>query len=332
MKHLVTGATGFIGSRVANQLIERGDSVVALTRSPENATDLPSDVDVVQGDITEKETLREPMADVDSVFHLAAWYQIGPGPENRRHAERVNVDGARNVFEMMAEQDVDRGVYVSTAGVYGETGEEPVDESYRPDPDLPSVYQRTKWRAHHEVAEPMIEDGLPLIIATIGGIYGKGDKAYGGTPRSGIQAYLEGDFPAIPSDFRIPWAHVADTADNLVAAMDQGTPGEEYIFGGDEATMEEFLAVVAAQTDKDPPLSVPRSVFSGLATLARGIETVTTLPENMRAENLGFLGSTHQRYDTSKVESALDIDHRSIDEGLPPVVEWEKEQLGMAEA
>lgn len=329
MKHLVTGGTGFIGARVVETLLDRGDSVVVLTRSPEDATDLPEGASIVEGDITEPDTLEDPMSEVDSVFHLAAWYQIGPGPENRRHAERVNIEGARNVFEAMADHDVDKGVYASTVGVYGETGPEPVDESYRPDPDLPSVYQRTKWRAHHEVAEPMIEEGLPLVIATIGGVYGPGDKPYGGTPRSGIRAFLEDDLPMIPSEFRLPWTHVSDTADSLVAAMDEGTPGEEYILGGDQATMPEFLSVAASVTDKEVPLTVPGSVFSVMVPLAKAAETVTTLPEGMRAENLDFFASTRQHFDTSKAATELGVDHRPLEDGLPPVVEWEKEQLGM---
>lgn len=68
-----------------------------------------------------------------------------------------------------------------------------------------------------------------------------------------------------------------------------------------------------------------------MVPLAKAAETVTTLPEGMRAENLDFFASTRQFFDTTKAAAALDVDHRSLEEGLPPVIEWEKEQLGIAE-
>src|SRR5438034_11608684 len=77
-KYFVTGATGFIGGRVTRQLVEAGHEVVAIARNPENARGLASiGVDVRRGDITSKDSLREPMAGADGVFHIAGWYKIG---------------------------------------------------------------------------------------------------------------------------------------------------------------------------------------------------------------------------------------------------------------
>ena len=74
MKYYVTGATGFIGGRVARQLIEAGHEVIAPVRTPAKAKDLADlGVTVVQGDVTGKESMRESMTGVDGVFHLAGW-------------------------------------------------------------------------------------------------------------------------------------------------------------------------------------------------------------------------------------------------------------------
>lgn len=71
-KYFVTGATGFVGSHVVEGLVDRGDSVTALTRDLSNADHLPDAVTVVEGDITQKESMRKAMEGVDGVFHIAA--------------------------------------------------------------------------------------------------------------------------------------------------------------------------------------------------------------------------------------------------------------------
>ncbi len=98
-RYFVTGATGFIGGEIVKQLIGRGHTVVALVRSPSKAGMLKAlGVEIHAGDITERETLRAPMAGVDGVFHVAAWYKVGVVDA---HADQINVDGTRNVLQAM---------------------------------------------------------------------------------------------------------------------------------------------------------------------------------------------------------------------------------------
>ena len=98
-RYFVTGATGFLGGELTKQLISRGHKVAALVRDPARAAVLRTlGVELHQGDITDRESLRAPMAGADGLYHCAAWYKVGvPGDE----AERINVDGTRHVLEMM---------------------------------------------------------------------------------------------------------------------------------------------------------------------------------------------------------------------------------------
>ncbi|MFB6113144.1 MAG: NAD-dependent epimerase/dehydratase family protein [Halodesulfurarchaeum sp.] len=333
MRVFVTGATGFIGSRLVRELLTRGEDVVLLTRDPDRAAELPEEVTVAQGDVTEKESMRDPMRGADQVYHIAAWYRIGPGPENTELARAINVDGTRNVLELLDELDVTKGVYTSTVATYGDTGGEVVDESYQANlEDLPTVYQRTKWRAHHRVAEPMMENGLPISIATLGGIYGPGEKATGGTVRAGVKRYLEGDLPMIPREFTIPWEHVDDTVTSLVRTMEHGEPGEEYIIGGDQRPMTAVFDIAEEITGVSTPTPVPAAVFRGLASIVGAVEQVYTPAEGLRMENLAFFGNGRIRLDTSKANRELDLDQRSLETGLEQYLEWELEQLDPTEA
>jgi dihydroflavonol-4-reductase len=325
MQYLVTGATGLVGSHVVHQLVEDGHDVVAVTRSVSNASHLPDDVTVAEGDITAKESLREPMAGVDGVFHIAAWAYVGPGPENEAKAKRINVEGTRNVLELMDELDVPKGVYTSTTGLYDDT-DEPVDESVDPEKPASPVYTRTKWRAHYEVARPMMDNGLPLVVVLPGNAFGRWDKPYG-TNRGVLRDYLQEDLPMIPRGWAFPFEHAADTARSHIRAMERGEPGEEYIVAGETRTMADVFAVAEDITGVPAPRAVSPSVFGVLATAMGLVERVTTPPEGLRAETLDFLSGKRVTVDNSKATQELGIDHRPLEAGLREYFEWEREQL-----
>ncbi len=312
MDYFVTGATGFIGTHLVERLLDDGHEVSALTGDEANAEHLPESVTVVEGDITEKESMREAMAGADGVFHLAAWFQIGPGPWNEAKAERINVEWTRNVLELIDELDIPKGVYASTVGVYGNTDGNHVDESYRSPNDFPSIYQETKWRAHYDVAEPMIDDGLPLVIATLGAIYGPGDKAYGGTPRTAFQGHLNQELPMIPADFSLPWDYVEDTAANLHQAMNARRPGEEYIIASEFRSVPEILGIVEDLTGIPAPRSAPSTLFAILSRGVSVVELVTRPPEGFASELLAFFTSGEVLVDNSKAERELGIEHRPV--------------------
>lgn len=329
MEYFVTGATGFIGTHLVERLVSDGHHVTALTRDRWNADHLPDAVTVAEGDITDKETMRDAMAGADGVFHLAAWFQIGPGPWNAEKARRINVDGTRNVLELLDELDVPNGVYVSTVGVYGNTGGEYVDESYRSPRSFPSVYQRTKWDARYEVAEPMMDDGLPLVVASLGAIYGPGDKSYGGTPRTGFQGLLRGDLPMVPDDFVLPFDYVEDTAAALDAAMQAGEPGEEYIVASEPRNITDVFEVAADLTGVEMPRSVPGSVFRWLGRGVGVLEPAVQPPEGFESEMLRFFGTGPVLVDNAKAQRELGIEHRPLEDGLREYLAWEVDQLGM---
>lgn len=110
MRYFVTGATGFIGGRLARKLVEMGHQVVTIARTPEKAGDLVAlGVEVHKGDLTDKESMRAPMTGADGVYHVAAWYKLGE--RDTSMAQAINVDGTRNVLELMRDLGVPKGVY-----------------------------------------------------------------------------------------------------------------------------------------------------------------------------------------------------------------------------
>lgn len=172
---LITGGTGFIGSRLAQRCLNEGFSVrvFAKTRTPseeKNASTLrDSGVDFVEGSITDRGALDKACRGIDTVFHLAAAQHEAEMP--RQYFHDVNVTGTRNVLEAATAAGVTRFVHGSTIGVYGEPNGKPVTEESPLAPD--NVYGETKLEAEHVVRE--FTDRLAVTVVRISETYGPGD-------------------------------------------------------------------------------------------------------------------------------------------------------------
>lgn len=315
MRYFVTGGTGFIGSHVVRQLRESGHGVIALVRDPRTpaAARLAAlGAELAPGDITEPATLRVPMQGVDGVFHLAAWYEVGT---DSRHAEAINVGGTRHVLEMMRELGIPRGVYTSTLAVNSDTGGRRVHETFRYDGPHLSVYDETKWRAHYEVARPMIAGGLPLIIVEPGAVYGPGDTSQLGELMRDAAA---GRFVVLPGGRSgLCWAHVEDTARAHLLAMERGERGESYIVAGPSHTYRyAFRAVARAAGRKLLAVFAPPILLRGAGRLATALEGRISLPPEYSAEALRVVAGTTYYGDNTKARKELGFAPRPLDRGL----------------
>jgi nucleoside-diphosphate-sugar epimerase len=327
MKYFVTGATGFIGGRVARQLLAAGHEVVALVRTPSAAQDLVTQgVKVHVGDITDKESLRTPMTGVDGVFHIAAWYKVGV--REKSQAETINVGGTRNVLEMMKELGIPKGVYTSTLAVFSDTRGQMVDESYTyTGPSFLSEYDRTKWKAHYEVARPLMQAGLPLVIVQPGLVYGPGDTS---VVHQGWMNYLRGKLPISPSGTTYCWGHVDDTAHGHLLAMEQGKVGESYIIAGPKySVLEAFTLAEQISGVPAPRLHPAPWMMKALASMIALIGTVFPLPEPYSAESIRSSAGVSYLGSNEKARRELGYAPRTLEQGLPETLEYEMQQLAM---
>jgi len=327
MKYFITGASGFIGGSVARQLVAAGHQVVALARTPSKANDLAKlGVQLHAGDITNKASMRAPMTGVDGVFHLAAWYKIGV--RDKRAAERINVQGTRNVLELMRDLQIPKGVYTSTVTIFSDTHGQMLDESYRHNGPWLSEYDRTKWLAHYSVALPMIEAGLPLVIVQPGATYGPGDT---GTLHDLWVQYLQRRMPMVPRQTGFSWAYVDDTARGHLLAMERGTPGESYIIAGPPYTLIEALDLAAQITGVPAPsMKAAPGMLKATAAVMGAVERVVPLPPAYSAEYLRVSAGTTYMGDNAKARRDLGLTMRPLEEGLRETLRYEMAQLGMS--
>jgi nucleoside-diphosphate-sugar epimerase len=304
-----------------------GHQVVALVRTPSKADALRAlGVILAEGDITDAGSLRAPMTGVDGVFHCAAWYKIGLAHGDT--ARRINVDGTRNVLHAMRDLGIPKGVYTSTLAVFSDTGGREVDESYyhHADPFL-SEYDRTKWRAHYEVALPLIREGLPLVIVQPGAIYGPGDTS---ALRTMFIDYLKRKLPAIPAKTAFSWGYIEDVAHAHVLALEQGRVGESYIICGPSHTLtevfeeaERITGVPAGRLHPGPGLLKAASGVMGV------VGRIVPLPAHLTAEGLRVLAGVTYTGSNAKARRELGYAPRSLAEGLRQTLTHEMRLLGM---
>jgi len=322
MRAFVTGATGFIGGHVARRLAETGWQVTALARSPENAGGLKDlGITLVPGDITEPSTLEGPMAKADAVFHLAAWYQLGV--TDRMKMFQINVKGTENVMAVASEAGVPKIVHCSSVAALGvhEPGEIP-DETHRHTGRYTSVYEETKWQAH-ELVHEFAAEGLPVVTVMPGAVYGPGDTSVLGVL---MRYYAKGWLIACPfMEAGVSWVRVEDVADGFLAAHDKGRPGEDYILGGDNATIREMLTRVAPLTGtKVPRFSLGPRLMRLSLPLSPIVGKILRQPPGIVRDGIESLTGSIE-FSSDKARRELGYAFRSVEEGIPETVEWYRE-------
>jgi len=323
--YVIPGATGFVGGALARSLRQAGHAVRAVVRDPARAGTLAAlGVELHQGDLTDKASLRSPMAGADGVFHVAGWYKVGQ--RDPRAAVAINVDGTRNVLEAMRELRVPKGVYTSTLAVNSDTRGRLVDESYRFAGRHLSVYDRTKAEAHH-IAERFMAEGLPLVIVQPGLIYGPGDTS---SIRTLWIRYLQRRLPMIPAGSAYCWAHIDDEVRGHELAMERGQPGRSYFLAGPAHTMVEALETAASITGIPAPrLRVPRGAFLAASAVARLVDRIIPLPPEYTGEGLRVLAGVTYLGSAALARTELGWRARPLRDGLAETLRHEMRQLGL---
>ena len=265
MRVFVTGGAGFIGGAVIRRLLGGGHGVTAVVRGTGRPS--PEDATVVSGDLSDAAVLAGQIARHDAVVHVAGSYRIGLRPSERPAMWDSNVGATERVIDAAAEARAGRIVHVSTVNAFGNTRGRVVDETYARDPadGFLSWYDETKYRAH-EAALARIANGLPVLVAMPGGVYGPGDHSAAG--RMLEQAYRGRLRVVAFGETGLTWVHIEDVAAGIVGVLEHGRIGETYLVSGPPHRLREADAIAAATGGhRQPRLEVPAALLRGLARL-----------------------------------------------------------------
>lgn len=320
---LVTGAAGFIGSAITRQLVARGADVVALVEPGSPSPNLDGlDVERVEVDVRDGASVERAAAGCSGVFHVAALYRFwAPDPGD---FYSVNVGGTRNVLAAAGAAGVRRVVYTSTVGTIGLRGaalERPVDEtSYAEVDHLFGLYKQSKYVAEHEVLRSAAE-GAPVVLVQPTTPVGPRDAGPTPTGRT-VLDFLDGRLPGTV-DTTLNIVAVDDVAEGHVLAAERGRTGRSYILGGENLSMAEVVAHLAAATGLPRPTwRVPRSLAVAAGRVSELVEG-RLLGRAPRVPLEGALmATTHMAFDDGRARAELGYRSRPAPDALAEAARW----------
>lgn len=323
----VTGASGHVGGNLVRELLARGRSVRVLARQDRRAF-AGLDVEIVEGDLFDENSLARLLDGAETVFHLAARISI-VGPEGGL-VERTNVLGARNVAAACLAAGVKRLVHASSIHAFStHPNSEVIDETRALALDRRHLdYDRSKARGTLEVLAAA-ERGLDAVIVHPSGVIGPNDFK---VSRMGavILDLVHRRLPAL-IDGGYNWVDVRDVVDGMLAAEKNGRRGERYLLTGRWAHVVELAALVTKFTGRPTPrfrtplwLAMPASYGS----LLWGRVTRTTpkfTPGAVRAVAM------HRYVSHLKATEELGYNPRPLEATIRDTLAWFAE-AGMIEA
>ncbi|MEW6094668.1 MAG: SDR family oxidoreductase [Chloroflexota bacterium] len=317
---LVTGATGHIGNVLVRKLLEQGEKVRALIWRGEDTSSIRDlELERVEGDVLDPESLRPALEGVDTVYHLAGLISIMPG--RQPFVWKVNVEGTRNVLEAARRANVRRLVYTSSIHAIQRAphGVE-MDETLGFDPNNPyGEYDRSKAAASLEVQKAAQSD-LDAVIACPTGVIGPNDfrgSEMGEVIRGAAQGrpmfYVEGAY-----DF----VDVRDVADGLIAAARHGRRGESYILGGHKISVRDLLKTVREVTGKAfASIKIPFPLAEFAAKFTPWYYQKTKAKPRFTPYSLEVLQSNAD-ISHAKAKRELDYEPRPVIETIADTVRW----------
>lgn len=260
---LVTGATGFIGSHVAELLVARGDELRLGVHGP-GAERLESlDAEQVELDVRDRRSLRRALKGVERVFHCAGVSSVSPADSARLF--EVNVGGTKAVMEECLHAGVERVVCTSSAAVVG-----PAPPGGTADETQLFTAGRLGIPYVNSVHEAEVEAmrvaarGLPLVCVNPALVFGAGD--YNATSTRLVRSFVLGRLP-VYFNGAVNVVDVLDVARGHLLADERGRLGERYMLGGRNFTFDRLFADLGRLSGVDPPLRIPGALATAAAVV-----------------------------------------------------------------
>lgn len=321
MKALVTGGTGFLGANLAVGLLAHGWSVRILRRTT-SPLDAVKDLNVEHaiGDVTDFNSLLSAMSGIDIVFNVAAVSSYWRNSADLIY--KVNVDGARNVFEAAQRSSVKKVVHTSSAAAVGIIKGRSATEA---DPfSLPPqrfAYGHSKWLAE-KVALERVKAGQDITLVNPTGIIGPRDINW--ISGSILREAKHGHIPVIPQG-GVNFVAVQDVVAGHIAAVEKGRAGERYILGGENLTNRQTIEMACEIVGVRLPRFMQPKWTIPVAAAALDLITSIVGPRLPMSGEQMRLTNEFIWFDSSKAERELGLPHTPVRQALQECYDWYRE-------
>ncbi|XP_051139724.1 uncharacterized protein LOC127257377 [Andrographis paniculata] len=332
---LVTGASGFLGSRICGELLRQGYSVkgfdiTVLPRSrghDDVVSPAYSNFELVVGDVTDYASLKKACSGCHVIFHVAAIVESWiPRPSGFM---AVNVGGLRNVVRAYKEtKTVEKIIYTSSFFALGFTDGHVADETQMHSGKyFCSEYERSKAMADEIALEAAREEGVAMVLLYPGLIYGVGNLTSGNTVANWLVERFNGRLPGyVGQEKAFSFSHVDDVARGHVAAMTKGRLGERYLLSGENASIKDVFDIAAEITHtQKPQFRIPIFVLAVYGWICIFFCKFISQKHPLVTPQAVDISRHQWAYSCEKAKAELDYNPRSLKEGLTEMVPWLKD-------
>jgi dihydroflavonol-4-reductase len=319
MTTLVTGASGFLGSHVARQLVARGDDVRVLLRpSSTNRAVADLSLEYVTGDLRDPASLERALAGIKTVFHVAADYRLWA--RKSRDIYDSNVGGTKNLLDAAKRAGVEKFIYTSTvATIAVDRLELPTEATDARLEEMVGHYKRSKWMAEREALNAA-KNGLSVIVAMPTTPVGAGD--WKPTPTGKIIVdFLNGKLPGYV-ETGLNFVGAEECAAGHLQVAEKGKVGERYLLGGENLTLKQMLDVLSKITGlRAPAWKIPHSLALGVAYMSTAFSRLVGGEPQIPVEGVKI--ARHKMFvDCSRAQRELGFQPGSVAAALERAVRW----------
>lgn len=324
MKILITGATGYIGQKLALQLAASGNQVTALVRNPLKAKKLLNhpQITIFEGDILDELSIDNALKGCEQVYHLAALASVWHKNPGTFH--QINVTGLQNILNACQKWQVNEVLFTSTAGVVGDSKDgQSVAELTNFNPKLETLYENSKIEAEILIKE-YVKKGIRGIIVNPSRVYGPGLLTESNGFTRLLKMYINGNWKIKPGDGNSlgNYVYIDDVVNGMILAMEKAKPGERYLLGGINVSYNVFFNLVNQLTGVERklynfplPLMLLLSQIQLLMAKLFGKQPLIT-PSFVRKYNKNWI------VNSAKAEAELGYTITPLSEGITKTIEW----------
>lgn len=304
---LVTGANGHLGNNLVRLLIDKGIPVRASVRNIKNKEAFAGlDCEIVQADITDKQSLVKALQDVETFYAVGAAFTLwakDPGKE----IYDVNIRGTQNMVEAAAQAGVKRIVYVSSIAALNYSIL-PAKESYGQNPDRRDMYYNSKNDGERLAFELAKKYNIELVAVLPSAMIGS--EAYGSLNVSYniIRLILKKEIP-VETNITLNWVDVKDVAEGCFLAATKGRNGERYILANEKCTSIKQTTQIAQELFPEfkikLPVAVPKPVLFVVAWFMELGSRISGKAPLLSRKDIAMFSGLQQDFDISKARAEL---------------------------
>lgn len=304
---LVTGANGHLGNNLVRLLIEKGIPVRASVRNINNKEPFSGlNCEVVQADITDKQSLVNALQGVDVFYAVGAVFKLW-AKDPKKEIYDVNLEGTKNTIEAAAEAGVKRIVYVSSIAAT-DFSRLPIKESNGYNPDRRDMYFNSKNDGEKLAFELAKKHNIELVAILPSAMIGSEAFTPLSVSYSIINLILKKQIP-IETKITLNWIDVKDVAEGCYLAAIKGKNGERYILANEKCMSIKETTILAQELFPELkiklPIAVPKAVLFVAAWIMEMGSKLSGKPPLISTKDIAMFSGLQQNFDISKAKTEL---------------------------